>query len=198
MRFMSTVAASLLMAAAPFLLGAQRTGPTGDAQAPQPTADMQSLIKGLSGHWSLKLKFEPSKDAPDGLEGTGEETWHAGPAALTLTDEEIMRTGPQTIIVVGIIWRDVKTKVFHAMDCNNQNPHTCDLKGAVDGVVVHWTGRELTIDEQEPSPQGKMMISRVVWSDITANAFTETGYLGPPGGPFQKGMTIHATRVAGK
>ena len=41
-----------------------------------------------------------------------------------------------------------------------------------------------------------MMTSRVAWSDITSNSFTETGYLAPPGGPFQKVMTIHATRVA--
>lgn len=40
-----------------------------------------------------------------------------------------------------------------------------------------------------------MMTSRVTWSDITANTVTETGYLAPPGGPFQKVMTIHATRA---
>jgi hypothetical protein len=84
------------------------------------------------------------------------------------------------------------------MDCSNQISHTCDLKGAVDDVVVHWTGSELTIDEKEISSQGKVMTSRAVWSDITANSFTETGYLGSPGGPFQKVMTILATRAANK
>ena len=159
---------------------------------------MQSLIKALSGRWSLKVTFEPSKDAPAGLEGTGEETWHAGPEGLTFTDEEVMHAGPLAIILVGVLWQDLKTKDFHAMDCNNQNPHSCDLKGAVDGMVVHWTGSQLTIDEQELSPKGERMISRVLWSDISTNTFTETGYLGAPGGPFQKAMTIHATRVAGE
>jgi len=158
---------------------------------------MQALIKDFSGHWSLKLKFEPSKETPQGLESTGKETWHAGPGGVTLTDEEVFTAGPQTVIVVGILWRDMKTREFHAMDCSNQNSSTCDLKGALNDVVVHWTGSELTIDEKELS-DGKMMTSRVAWSDITSNSFTETGYLAPPGGPFQKIMTIHATRAAAK
>jgi hypothetical protein len=197
MRFISTVTIGALITATPWLLGAQATSPAGDANAPQPTGEMQTLIKAFSGNWSLKLKFEPSKETPRGLEGTGEETWHAGPEGVTFTDEEVLTAGPQTIIVVGILWRDMKTKEFHAMDCSNQMSHTCDLKGAVDDVVVHWTGSELIIDEKELS-QGKTMTSRAVWSDITANSFTETGYLGSPGGPFQKVMTILATRAADK
>lgn len=197
MRFIFTVAFGALITASPSLLGTQLTIAAGDVQASQPTGEMQTLIKALSGHWSLKLKFEPSKETPQGLEGTGEETWHAGPEGLTLTDEEVFTAGPQTIIVVGLLWRDLKTKEFHAMDCSNQMSNTCDVKGAVDDVVVRWTGSELTIDEKELS-DGKMMTSRVAWSDITSNTFTETGYLAAPGGPFRKVMTIHATRAVAK
>jgi hypothetical protein len=155
---------------------------------------MQSLITALSGHWALTLQFEPSTEMPQGLRGTGEETWHAGPQGLTFTDEEVFTAGPQTVTVLGLLWQDLKTNDFHAIDCSNQNPHICDLKGAVDGVVVHWTGSVLTIDEKELS-QGTVMTSRVAWSDITANTFTETGYLAPPDGPFQKVVTFHATRA---
>lgn len=196
MRFLST-AVGVLLAATPLRSEMQRTAPTGGAGTQPPTGTMQSLIKAFSGRWSLKLRFEPSKEVPNGLEGTGKETWHAGPEGVTVTDEEVMHAGPQTIIVVGVLWPDQKTKDFHAMDCSNQNPHTCDSKGSAD-VVVRWTGSELTIEEPEPSPEGKMMISRIVWSGITSKAFTETGYLGAPGGPFQKVMTLHATRAAGE
>jgi len=196
MRFISTLAIGVLIAVAPTRLGAQLTSPPGDAKAPQSTDEMQTLIKAFSGHWSLTLKFEPSKETPRGLEGTGEETWHAGPDGLTFIDEEVLAAGPETIIVVGVLWRDRNTKEFRAMDCSNQMSHTCDLKGAADNVV-QWTGSELTIDEKELS-EGKVMTSRVAWSDITSNSFTETGYLAPPGGPFQKVMTIHATRAAAK
>ena len=196
MRFISTLAIGVLIAVAPTRLGAQLTSPPGDAKAPQSTDEMQTLIKAFSGHWSLTLKFEPSKETPRGLEGTEEETWHAGPDGLTFIDEEVLAAGPETIIVVGVLWRDRNTKEFRAMDCSNQMSHTCDLKGAADNVV-QWTGSELTIDEKELS-EGKVMTSRVAWSDITSNSFTETGYLAPPGGPFQKVMTIHATRAAAK
>lgn len=197
MRFLSAVAICALITATPDRLRAQRPSPAGDAQAPHATGELQSLMRALSGHWSLQVKFEPSKEMPQGLEGTGEESWHANGAGLILTDEEVFTAGPQTVIVVGILWRDGKTNELHAMDCSNQNASTCDLKGAVDGVVVHWTGSELTIDEQELS-QGTMMTSRVAWSDISSHSFTETGYLAPPGGPFQKVMTIHATRAAAR
>lgn len=195
MRFVSTVAISIVIGAVPCQLGAQHTSPASDTSASQPKDEMQLLIKAFSGHWSLKLKFEPSKETPQGLESTGTESWYAAPGGVTLTDEEVLTAGPQTVIVVGILWRDMKTKEFHAMDCSNQNSSTCDLKGAVNDVVVHWTGSELTIDEKELS-NGKMMTSRVVWSDIRSNSFTEAGYLAPPDGPFQKMMTIHATRAA--
>jgi hypothetical protein len=196
MRFVITVATVALMVATRCLSGAQ-ISPAGDSNAPQQRGEMQALIKALSGHWSLTLKFEPSKETPRGLESTGEETWHAAPEGLTFTDEEVFTAGPQTIVVVGILWRDAKSKEFHAMDCSNQMAHTCDIKGALDDVVVDWTGSELTIDEKELS-QGKVMTSRATWSDITSNSFTETGYLAPPGGPFQKVMTVHATRAEPK
>ena len=197
MRFKFLVAIGSLIAATPCLLTAQQTTPAPDAKAPQPSAEMQTLIKAFAGHWSLKLKLEPSKESPQGLESTGEESWRATAGGVTLTDEEVFTAGPQTIIVVGILWQDPTSKAFHAMDCSNQNPHTCDLKGAASDVLVHWTGTKLTIDEKELS-HGKMMTSRAEWSDITASTFTETGSLAPPGGPFQTVMTIHATRTTAK
>jgi hypothetical protein len=191
------VSIGALIAANPCLLRAQLPRQSADSQAPQPTAAMPALIKAFEGHWSLQLKVEPSKDAPHGLDGTGEETWHAGPAGLTLTDEEIFAAGSDTVIVVGMFWRDPKTTVLHALDCSNEIPVTCDLKGALDDVTVRWTGSELTVDEKEIS-RGQVMTSRVSWSDITANTFTETGYIAPAGGSFTKVMTIHATRAAAK
>ena len=197
MRWMPVMTIAVVMSAHPGGLGAQRPSTAADPKAPPPTSALDSLISAFSGRWSLTLAFEPSKETPRGLEGTGEETWHAGPQGLTLTDEEVFSVGPQTLIVVGLLWRDLKTGELHALDCSNQNASTCDLKGAIADVVVHWTGGELTIDEKELS-QGTIMTSRVTWSDITANSFTETGYLAPSGGPFQKIMTIHATRAPAK
>jgi hypothetical protein len=191
MRIIFRVAIGALISAAPCVSGAQVPTHAGDTALS--TGDMQSLIKAFAGSWSLKTKFEPSREMPSGFEGTGEETWHAGPQGLTFTDEEVFTVGPQTGIVVGIFWRDPKTKAFHSLDCSNEISHVCDLKGALEDVVVHWTGSELTVDEKEISG-GTMMTSRVAWSEITPNSFTESGYLAPAGGPFRKVMTVHATR----
>jgi hypothetical protein len=188
MRFISLAIGSLIVVT-PCLSFAQQS-----AQPSQPATEMQTLINALSGHWSLKFKFEPSSENPAGLEGSGEESWHAGPQGLTFTDEEVLTIGSQSSVVVGLLWQDPKTKEFHALDCSTEISNTCDVKAAADNVV-HWTGSELTVDEKELS-HGQTMTSRVTWSDITANSFTESGYLAPAGGEFNKVMTIHATRTA--
>lgn len=59
--------------------------------APQPSSDLQSLTKALSGEWSLSVKFEPSPSAPNGLINTGEETWRPGPGGFTLLEEQSCR-----------------------------------------------------------------------------------------------------------
>ena len=62
-----------------------------DADAGQ-TSELPSLVKALSGHWSLQVKFEPSPEMPKGLTTTGEETWHAAIGGLTFLEEERVST----------------------------------------------------------------------------------------------------------
>jgi hypothetical protein len=158
------------------------------------TADLSSLAKLMAGTWDLKANFEPTAEAPKGMQGVGEETWRPGPYGLTLTDEESFTAGQMKMTIVGLFWMDNVARKLRALDCNNQNPHTCDLKDAVDGVAVQWDGKQLIVEEPESGSDGKQMISRIVWSDITPSSFTETGYFGPAGGPFKKGMTLLATK----
>ena len=169
---------------------------TAHAQSAQQrhTADLPSLAKLMVGTWNLKVSLEPSPEAPKGLQGVGEETWRSASLDLTLTDEESFSAGPMKITLMGLFWMDHVTHKLQALDCNNQNPHTCGLKDALNGVTVQWDGKELIVDEPESGPDGKQMISRIVWSDITPSSFTETGYLGPLGGSVKKGMTILASR----
>lgn len=158
------------------------------------SAELQSLAKLFAGTWTLRVTFEPTPEIPKGLHGTGEETWRAVAGGLTLTDEESITAGPIKMALLGLFWTDHVTGQLRALDCNNQNPHTCDLEDARGALTVHWDGHELVVEEPEAGPDGKPMTSRVVWSDITTSSFTETGYLGPPGGPFKKGMTLLGTR----
>lgn len=162
----------------------------------QPSPEIQSLIKALSGKWSVTVKFEPNSAMPGGAEGTGEEAWRAGPGGFTFLDEERMPTPQGEVFLLGIIWWDAKTKSFHGMECNNQLPYACDLKGALNDITMKWDGKEFTIDELETSPDGKKTIWHEVWSDITPTSFTQTGDTGVPGGPRNRFLTIHGTRVA--
>jgi hypothetical protein len=82
------------------------------------------------------------------------------------------------------------------MDCNNEGPKGCDPKSAMDAVVVRWSGTELTVDEPESGPTGKPTTSRISWSDIKPDSFTEVGSLEVTPGKFATVMVIHAVRAA--
>ncbi|UWZ83098.1 hypothetical protein [Occallatibacter riparius] len=176
------------------LTGLSFSSAAAHAQAAEtPTGKLQSVADSLSGNWKLKVKFEPSPSSPNGIEGSGEEVWHLTPGALVLIDEESFSAGPMKMQIVGLFWADGASHNLRALDCNNQNQHTCDLKDAKDGMTVQWNGKELIVEEPE-SFEGKPMTSRIVWSNITPTSFLEEGFIGPPGGPFKKGMTIQASR----
>jgi hypothetical protein len=153
--------------------------------AETPKEELQSVANSLSGSWKLKVKFEPTASSPNSIEGSGEETWHLTPGGLLLIDEETFAAGSMKLQIVGLFWADGASHELHALDCNNENQHTCDLKDTKDGMTVRWNGRELIVEEPE-SFGGKPMISRIVWSNITSTSFLEEGYIGPPGGPSQK------------
>ena len=155
--------------------------------------ELQKLANSLSGNWKLKVRFEPNASSPSGFEGSGEEIWHLTPGGLLLIDEESLSAGSMKMQIVGLFWADGVSHELRALDCNNENQHTCDLKDAREGITVRWNGSELIVEEPE-SFNGKPMISRIVWSNITSSSFLEEGFIGPPGGPFTKGMTIQASR----
>ena len=185
---MKTLISAVLLA----FLGVS-SAPSDASAAGTPKDDLQNVANSLSGSWKLKVKFEPTASSPNSIEGSGEETWHLTPGGLLLIDEESFTAGSMKMQLVGLFWADGVSHDLRALDCNNENQHTCDLKDAKDGITVRWNGRELIVEEPE-SFGGKPMISRIVWSNITPTSFLEEGYIGPPGGPFTKGMTIQASR----
>lgn len=164
--------------------------------APQPSAEMQSLTKALTGEWSLNVKFEPSASAPNGLVNTGEETWRPGPGGFTLLEEEHLRFPEADGFLLGIIWWNTASKSLRGMECQNLLPYICDVKGAQNDITMNWDGKQFVIDEMETSGTGKKSMWHEVWSDITPTSFTQTGETGEPGGPRKRLFTIHATRVA--
>jgi len=164
--------------------------------APQPSTELQSLTKALSGEWSLNVKFEPDATMPNGLVNTGEETWRPGPGGFTLLEEEHLRMPQSEVFLLGILWWNTGTKNLQGMECQNRLPYTCDVKGAQNDITMNWDGKQFVIDEMETSKSGKKSVWHEVWSEITPNSFTQTGDYGDPGGPRKRLFTIHATKVA--
>ncbi len=171
------------------------------AQPPPPipatASPLPALIKSFSGHWTLRVKFESASGLPAGTEGKGKESWRAAVGGKTLLSEESWKAGSVDMSLLGIFWWDARDNKLHAMDCNNQGKSICDPKDAADAVAVSWNGSELTIDEPERRPDGKLVTSRVTFKDITSTSFTEIGSIASAPGKFETMMTIHATR-AGK
>jgi hypothetical protein len=157
--------------------------------------EMLSVIQALSGRWAMEVTFEPSPDAPKGAQGKGEEFWHAGAQGLTLINEENFRVSSLDVHLLGLLWWDSATKQFHGMECVNQNPHTCDLKAALNDVTIRWDGKQLTIDEIETSSTGKKSQWHETFSNITPTSFMQAGESGEIGGPFKKVMTLRGTRI---
>ena len=163
--------------------------------APQPSPEIKSLTKALTGEWSLTVKFEPSASAPNGLANTGEESWRSGPGRFTLLEEEHLHFPEADGFLLGIIWWNTATRTFQGMECQNLLPYTCDVKGAQNDITMSWDGKQFVIDEIETSPSGKKSIWHEVWSDINPSSFMQTGEYGDPGGPRKRLFTIHATRI---
>jgi len=157
---------------------------------------MQSLIKALSGKWSLEIKFESDKPAANATTTHGEEVWRAGPGNLTFIQEEHLPIAGGELVVLGIIWWDSKTKDFHGMECNNHNPHVCDVKGSLTDIAIQWNGKAFVINEQEPSPSGGRRLWRESIIDITPTSFTQTGdACNLDGSACKRLLTIHATKA---
>lgn len=184
------VAATL--AGIPFAQTQQATkpkAPTASQSASQPSPEMQSLIKALSGRWSLAVQSTGSA-----MPAKGEETWHPGPGGLTFIEEETLDIPGHEILLLGVLWWDGNTKSFHGMECNNGLAYVCDLKGALTDITLQWDGKQLVLTEQE-THNGKKSVWHETFAEITANSFTQTGDSTDAEGHSTRLLTIHATRI---
>jgi hypothetical protein len=184
------VAATL--AGIPFAQTQQATkpkAPTASQSASQPSPEMQSLIKALSGRWSLAVQSTGSA-----MPAKGEETWHPGPGGLTFIEEETLNIPGHEILLLGVLWWDGNTKSFHGMECNNGLAYVCDLKGALTDITLQWDGKQLVLTEQE-THNGKKSVWHETFAEITANSFTQTGDSTDAEGHSTRLLTIHATRI---
>ncbi len=163
-------------------------------QEASPPPKLQSLIQALSGKWLLKVEFDPTPGMPNGVTGTGEESWREGPGGFTILEEEHIPTPFGQTYLLGVIWWDSRSETFQGMECNNHLPFTCDLKGALTDITITWDEKTLAMDELE-THDGKKTIWHEAWSKITPASFTQTGDVTQPDGSTIHFMTIQGTKA---
>jgi hypothetical protein len=180
------------LAAIPFAQTQQATKPKtppASQSASQPSPEMQSLIKALSGRWSLVVQ-----SAGSATPSKGEETWRPGPGGLTFIEEETLNIPGHDILLLGVLWWDANTKSFHGMECNNGLSYVCDIKGSLTDITLQWNGKQLVLIEQE-NHNGKKSVWCEAFSEITKNSFTQTGDSTDADGHTTRLLTIHAMRI---
>ena len=185
---MSTIQLVVLLALSS-ITSAQSSGAIAPS-SPQPTAEIKRLAEALSGTWSITLKIEPNEGLPKGGKGKGEEVWRPGPGGLSLI-EDYHSTGDEgEISGLGVAWWDNNAQRYQVTWCDSGNPDGC-------GVIKHgarWEGSQVVaMDEWQKN--GKKVILKEVFSDITPTSFKQTVYQGESGGELKKFMSILATKV---
>jgi hypothetical protein len=165
------------------------------ASTPQPAPQMLSLAKAIVGKWSISETFEPSEGDSKGGVGYGEEVWRSGPGGFTLMEEERNHTPRGEVFLIALHWWDREKGAFRGLLCTSGDPQGCDLETAT-GAAIQWDGRKLVIDMAFSQKNGKKRFWHEVFTDFTANSFTQTGDIGEAGEPPKRWITIHATRVA--
>jgi hypothetical protein len=176
----------------------QKAAPTShsDVAPDAASAEMQNLMRAMSGRWAIDVRFESSSEMPGGAQGKGEELWKPLASGLVLSDEEKIELAHGTVHLLGLIWWDRASKEYRGMECVNQNPHTCDAKAsASQDVAIKWDGKQLTIEQPQNSSDGKKGLWHETFSEITPTSFVQVGESWDPGGQHQKVVTVRGTRI---
>jgi hypothetical protein len=171
------------------------TGQGSAPAAPQPSPEILSLEKALSGNWSVAIRFEPSDEMPNGADGHGVEVWRAGPGGFTFMEEADDQMPFGRVFLTGFLWWDRAANKFRGMLCTSQNRHGCDPKGSLTDVHLSWDGKQFIV-EIDSERNGKKMLFHEVFSNITPISFTQIAEQGEVGGPLKRFIIIYATRIS--
>ena|SRR6516165_9341514 len=110
---------------------------------------------------------------PKGGTGTDEETWRAGPGGLSVIEEYHSTGAEGGLSGLGAFWPDKQRPTMRVLWRDSTTPSGCArVKGG-----AKWEGSQVVITD-ESDVDGKKMMFREVFSNITDNAFTQTIYQG--------------------
>jgi len=155
-----------------------------------PGPKVQNLMLGT---WSIKDKYEPSKEMPQGGTGDGTQVWRPGPGGRSVIEEEHWRNPRGEFDGFSVGWWDSKAQGQRFVWCANDVPGGC----VVPESVAKWEGERLVFSEEE-GHEGKKLTHAEIFSDIAPTSFTQLLQEAEAGKELKTTVTIHATRVATK
>jgi hypothetical protein len=161
--------------------------------AQQPSLELQSLTRVIAGRWSTEIRYGLNDAISHDPVSHGEQVWRSGPGGFTLLEEERISTLSGEQFLLAVHWWDKSAKRFKGLLCNNSGPGACNIDTYFNSSLA-WDGIKLVIDLDFPKDDKKMRWHEV-FSDFTANSFTQTGDMGEVGEPLKRVLTIHATRI---
>lgn len=170
-RILSCVFTSVLISAAVLACAAQDQGET----------NLRKVVSALSGKWSIS-------ETSDHGETTGEEVWQGGTDGMPLTEEfRAITASGDKLSDYAAVWWDGKTKKLRGIWCAAFNDQGC--------TPFEVTSRGSDIEMKgDYDSKGKSTAWREIFHITSATAFTQTLYMGPPGGELKKVSSIVAER----
>ena len=148
------------------------------------------LAAKLEGRWAIEIT-RPGNEKK--ASGRGEEVFERGPGQHSFVEKYHAVEAEGKVTGLGIYWWSDAMKTYQIVWCDNEASQGCSpMSGG-----GKFEGENLVLltmyDEN-----GKKKEYKEVFSDFTANTFTQTIYERPEGGEWKVTGTIHAKRVKSK
>ncbi len=98
--------------------------------------------------------------------------------------------GTRKVAGLGVFWWDEAANGYRTIWCDSTNPGGCiSFKS-----VARWQGAQLVLVEDYKA-NGKTVVFKEVFGDITSTGFTQTLYGGEPGKELKVDQIIRATKI---
>jgi hypothetical protein len=150
-------------------------------------AELNRFADVVLGSWAVRETHEASDMGPAGS-STGTALFRKGPGGLSVI-ENLRTTGSQgRFDGLGVFWWDAQQQAYKGVWCDSSAPQ-CDP-----GATAKWEGDTLVARNEIQLPDGKKMMTKSVYSEITPKSFTFTMYSGPDENTMKPFMTIRYLR----
>jgi hypothetical protein len=156
----------------------------------KPGSQMERLLRAFEGTWAIKENIAPDPASPNGTTGEGQIAWRSGPGGFSVIEDYTSKQGTRKVGGLGVFWWDEASNGYRTIWCDSTNPGGCiSFKSA-----ARWEGAQLILVE-DYEVNGKKVIFKEVFGDITSTGFTQTLNGGESGKELKVDQTIRATKI---